>query len=162
MLSAITALFSNKNPFNAILEPCFFNSILKKTVTSSHILPSVPRGTISGLLKRTDHRGHREHRGGWPVKTKNRHCAMLSTKMLPNTCSSLRVLCVLCGESPTNRAHQNSPHGANLPLRLIQCDAYRCRQVQAPRVGLHGDCQTRLRIRPQQRLRQSTGLPAEN
>lgn len=38
---------------------------------------------------------------------------------------------------------------ADLPLRLIERDAYRCGQVQAPRVGLHGNRQTRLRIFPQ-------------
>jgi hypothetical protein len=64
------ALLLNKNAFNAVLEPCFLDRFSKKSVFRSDILPSVPRGTISGLLKRTDHRGHREHRGGWPVKTK--------------------------------------------------------------------------------------------
>ena len=65
--SAIATLFFNKNSFNAVLEACFFSSILKKTVFFSDVLPSVLRGTIhensqavlspycSGFLKRSNH-----------------------------------------------------------------------------------------------------------
>jgi len=51
---------------------------------------------------------------------------------------------------------------SNLPLGLIERNAYRCRQIQTPRVGLHGNRQTGLRIFPQQRLRQPSGFPPEN
>ncbi len=30
-------------------------------------------------------------------------------------------------------------HASNLPLGFIERDADRCRQIQAPRVGLHGN-----------------------
>ena len=65
--SAITTLFFNKNSFNAILEACFFSSILKKPLFFFDVLPRVPRGTIrknsqavlplycSGFLKRSNH-----------------------------------------------------------------------------------------------------------
>jgi len=51
---------------------------------------------------------------------------------------------------------------SNLPLGFIKRNAYRCCQVQAPRVGFHGNCQTGLRIFPQQRLGQTSGFPSEN
>ncbi len=51
---------------------------------------------------------------------------------------------------------------ANLPLCFIENDTYRCRQVQAPRFGLHGYGQASLRIRPQQRLGQTSGFPPED
>ena len=46
------------------------------------------------------------------------------------------------------RSSRRLLRAADLPLRLIKCDAYRCRQVQAARFGLHGNRQTRLRIFP--------------
>jgi hypothetical protein len=44
--SAISTLFFNKNPFNAILEACFSARFSKKPRFCSHAPPSVPRGTI--------------------------------------------------------------------------------------------------------------------
>jgi len=88
---AATTLLSNKNAFNAILEPCFLKPIPKKSLFLSGVLPSVPRGTISGFLKRIDHRGYREHGEEWPVRMESIPCLAPISKC----CKSPFLLCGL-------------------------------------------------------------------
>ena len=82
---AITTLLSNKNAFNAILEGCFFDRFSKKLLFPSDVLPSVPRGTISGFLKRIDHRGE------WPVRME----AFLRRAPISKCCKPPFLLCGL-------------------------------------------------------------------
>ena len=69
---------------------------------------------------------------------------------------------VLSVSSVVNPSRFGLLRASNLPLGFIQRDADRCRQVQAPRIRLHGDRQTHLCIFPQERLGQTARFPSEN